>query len=93
MSFEDFRKSIENNLKSIAKIELQEYHFEPYNFGSGILGLRINGRIHKFVFDGKENELTWLASKPHEKYYGAELTEIKRINSLELSIVELKSEI
>lgn len=91
MNFEDFRKEIECKLNSIAEFELQEYHFEPYSFGNGILAYRIKGKNHKFIFDGRENQLTWLISKPHQNYFGAELTEYRRFDGLELSADELES--
>jgi hypothetical protein len=93
MNFDDFRKDIESKIVSTTAFELQEYRYEPYNFGSGILAYRIQGRIHKFVFDGRENELTWFVSKPHQKYFGASFTEILRKERLELSADELKNEI
>lgn len=90
MNFEGFRKDIETKLTSIAEFELQEYHFEPYSFGNGILAYRIKGQNHKFIFDGREKELTWLISKSHQKYFGANLTEFKRIDGLEISSEELE---
>ena len=90
MNFEDFRKDIENKLNNIAEFELQEYHFTPHSFGNGILAYRIKGQNHKFVFDGRENELTWLVSKPHQKFFGANFTEFIRKDGLELSLNELE---
>jgi hypothetical protein len=37
MIFEDLRKDIELKISSIAEFELQEFHFSPYSFGSGLL--------------------------------------------------------
>jgi hypothetical protein len=93
MTFEEFRIDIENKLNSIAELELHEYHYEPYSFGSGILAYRIEGQNHKFVFDGRENELTWFVSKPHQNYFGANFTEILRKDKLELSMDELRNKI
>ena len=93
MNFEGFRKDIESKLIQIAEFELQEFHFEPYSFGNGVLAYRIKGRIHKFVFDGRENELTWLISDYHQKYFGANLTELKKLDGLEISAEQLKNEI
>jgi len=90
MNFEDFRKDIENKLNLIAEFELQEFHYEPHSFGNGIIAYRIKGLIHKFVFDGRESELIWLVSKSHQKYFGADLTEFKRIDRLEISKEELE---
>ncbi len=91
MNFEDFRKDIELKLDTISEFELLEFHFEPYSFGNGILAYRINGKNHTFIFDGRENELTWSISKSHQKYFGANWNEYKRINGLELSSKELES--
>lgn len=93
MSFDDFRQDIESKIASIAEFELQEYHYEPYSFGSGLLAYRIKGQNHKFVFDGRDNELTWFVSEPHQKYYGADFKEILRKDGLELTAEELKNEI
>lgn len=93
MTFEEFRKDIERKLNSIAEFELQEYHYEPHSFGNGILAYRIKGQNHKFVFDGRENVLTWLVSKPHQKYFGANFGEVLRRNGLELTSEEFKKEI
>ena len=90
MNFEDFRKDIENKLNQIAEFELQEFHFEPHSFGSGVLAYRIKGRIHKFIFDGRESELTWLISKSHQKLFRTNLKEFKIIDGLEISSEQLK---
>lgn len=91
MNFEEFRNDIERKLKSIAEFELQEFHYEPYSFGNGILAYRINGQNHKFEFDGREKELTWLASKAHQKYFGASFKEIMKKDGLELNANELEN--
>ena len=93
MNFEDFRTDIEYKLKQIAEFELQEFHYKPYSFGNGMLGYRINGRIHKFIFNGRENELVWEVSKLHEKYSGATFTEINKYNGLQINTEELKKEL
>ena len=91
MNFEDFRKDIENKLNQIVEFELQEFHFEPQSFGNGILAYRIKGRIHKFIFDGRESELTWLISESHQKYFGVNLTEFKKLEELKISTEQLKN--
>jgi len=93
MNFEVFRESLESKLNSITKFELQEYHFEPYSFGNGILAYRIKGRNHKFIFDGRENELTWLVSKPHQNYFSANFSELEKFNGLKIELEELKKRI
>lgn len=85
MSFDDFRQDIETKIASIAEFELQEYHYEPHSFGSGLLAYRIKGRNYKFVFDGRDNILTWFVSEPHQKYYRADFKEILRKDGLELT--------
>ncbi len=91
MNFEDFRKDIELKLRSITEFELQEFHFLPYSFGSGSLAYRIKGQNHKFIFDGRENELTWLISKPYQKYSENNFTEFKRFYELNISNEELRN--
>jgi len=93
MTFEEFREDIERKLNSIAEFELQEFHYQPHSFGNGILAYRIKGQNHKFVFDGRENELTWLVSKPHQKYFGATFTEILKKSGLELGSDRIEKEI
>lgn len=93
MTFEEFRKDIEHKLNSPAEFERQEYHYEPHSFGNRILAYRIKGQNHKFVFDGRENELTWLISKPHQKYIGPVFKEILKMDGLELNSDRIKKEI
>jgi len=78
MTFEEFRKDLENKLKSIAQFELIEYHYAPYAFGAGLIAFRIFGQIHKLIYEGKENELTWLINKSHKKYNDLEFKEFKK---------------
>lgn len=89
MNFENFKTQIESTLKSTIDFELQEFIYQPFNFGNGILAYRINGQIHKFIFDGRENELTWLKSKIHQKYFDADLTIYQRIEGLSLEKKDL----
>lgn len=84
MNFEDFRKDIESRLISKIEFELQEFNFLPYSFGSGLLAYRINGQNHKFIFDGRENELTWLKCKT-QKYFGSVFTEFEKFDGLIIS--------
>ena len=91
MNFEDFRKDIELKLSSIAEFELQEFHFLPYSFGSGLLVYRINGQNHKFVFDGRENELIWLKSRTHQKYTESDFTEFEKFDGLKIYEEELRN--
>ena len=90
MDFESFRKDIETKLDSLANFELQEFHFEPYSFGNGILVYRIKGRIHKFVFDGRKNELSWMISEPHDKYFGGNFSDYSKVEGLNMTIEELE---
>ena len=93
MDFEQFKNDLESNLNSFTEFELQEFHFEPYSFGNGILAYRIKGLIHKFIFDGRENELTWYVSKLNEKYFGANFTELRSYDGLIIDKMELEKEI
>ena len=85
MNFEDFRKDIESRLISKIEFDLQEFNFLPYSFGNGLLAYRINGQNHKFIFDGRENALTWLKSKTHQKYFGSDFTEVEKFDGLMIS--------
>ena len=94
MNFEDFRADIESMLNQELRFDLQEYHFEPYSFGNGVLAYRIMGRNHRFVFDGREKELTWMISKSHQKYFGAEWEDYKTFDGLNVGrqiVDDLKS--
>ena len=91
MNLEDFRKNIELKLSSITEFELQEFHFLPYTFGSGFIVYRIKGYFHKFIFDGRECELTWLISKQQHKYSDNSFTEFKRFYELDISDKELEN--
>ena len=91
MNFEEFRNLIENQLNSLVEFELLEYHYQPSSFGNGTLAYRIKGRNHKFVYDGREKEMTWFISAPHQKYFGADFSEFKKIEGLEINFEELKS--
>ena len=89
MNFENFRIDIETKLNSITDFEILEFHYHPYSFGNGQLAYGIKGKIHKFIYDGRDNILTWLIGKKHEKYFGARLTEYNTFNGLIISEEEL----
>ena len=89
MNFENFRIDLETKLNSIAEFELMEFHYLHYCFGSGILAYRIKGRIHKFVYDGQYNILTWLISKENQKYSDAKFTEYFKFSGLIINEEEL----
>ncbi len=89
MNFENFRADLESNLNSNAEFELIEFHYLHYCFGNGVLAYRIKGRIHKFVYDGRDNILTWLISKEHQKYSDAKLTLYCKFSGLIINEEEL----
>ena len=91
MDFEDFRKDIETKLSLVTEFELQEFIYQPNFFGSGIIGFRIKGQNHKFVFDGKENKLTWFIDVSHAKYLDNNFTEFKKFDTLEISCEDLQN--
>ena len=82
MNFEEFRHDLENKLKAIYRIELIEFHFQPLSFGSGVLAYRIEGKIHKFIFDGRDNQLSWLISQKHQNYVFENFSTIKIFDGL-----------
>ena len=90
MNFEEFRADLESKLNEITKYELQEFHYTPSSFGDGLVAYRIKGVQNKLVYEGREQELVWKISKPHQKYLGATWTTIKRIQGLEISKDQLK---
>lgn len=89
MNFEDFKTGIEKKFNSLGEFELIEFHFQPFIFGSGIVTYRIKGRFHKFIYDGRDNFVTWLVSKEHLKYFGVDFLEFKKFNGLIISEEEL----
>ena len=93
MNFEEFRIDLESKINTLIEFEMQEFRFSAYSFGSGLAAYRINGLIHKFVYDGRDKELTWFVSKPFQKYSEASYSEILRKSDLSLSLNELKKEI
>jgi len=82
MTFEDFRLELEAELEKIVRFELQEFHYEPYSFGNGLLAYRINGRNYRFRYDGREKQMTVDASEQHQKYFGALWNHIATIDEL-----------
>ena len=68
MNFFELKEQFENKLKSDFKFELLDLHYSPYTFGSGMTVYRINGRIIKVIYDGRDNEIELVSSKPHDKY-------------------------
>ena len=89
MNFENFRADIESKFNSAVEFELIEFNFQQYCFGSGMVAYRIKGRIHKFIYDSRDNILTWLISKEHQKYPGADLTEFNKFYGLIIPEEEL----
>jgi len=90
MNFEDFKTDIEEKFISLGEFELMEFHFQPFIFGSGIVTYRIKGRFHKFIYDGRDNLVTWLVSKEHQKYFGVDFIEFKKFNGLIITKEELE---
>ena len=68
MTFETFKTDIETILANQTKFELVEFHYLPYSFGSGLLAYRIAGKFHKFVFDGRDGELSCYRTNKNDKY-------------------------
>jgi len=58
----------EDQIKEKSKYELLEMHYAPYSFGSGFRTYRINGKIIKIIYNGKENLVELKISNRHEKY-------------------------
>ena len=85
MTFESFKNDLETKLTYLPKFELVEFHYLPYCFGNGLLVYRIGGQFHKFVFDGRDNELTWYMTRKKEKYETANFDFFKTFKGLIIS--------
>ena len=68
MNFLQLKDEFESKLNENYDFEILELHYLPYSFGSGMIAYRIKGRIIKIIFDGRENEVQLIGSKPHDKY-------------------------
>lgn len=68
MNFLELKEEFEHKLKEYYKLELLDFYYSPYSFGSGMAAYRIKGRVIKVVYDGKDNEVKLLLSKLHDKY-------------------------
>lgn len=90
MNFQEFKNELEQKLKESTKIELQEFNYSPISFGSGFVVYRIKGTIHKFIWDGKEDILTWERSKPHQKLFGGRFSLVTTANVLEVESLEIE---
>ncbi len=61
---------------------MQEFHYLPYSFGSGLLAFRVKGDIYKITYDGRFKILTVSKSVVHEIYPASKWTIISELNSL-----------
>jgi hypothetical protein len=89
--FQQFKDTIEMQLL-FAKVgfELQEFHYQPYAFGNGLLVYKIRGCNFKLEFDGREKLMIISKSNFHEKYNQCNWLPILTIKSpSEKSIIEL----
>ena len=76
MNFLELKELFESKLKDDLKFELLDLHYSPYSFGSGMTVYRIKGHIIKVMYDGRDNEIELISSKPHDKYPNASWTTI-----------------
>lgn len=76
MDFLQFKEQFEATLNDAFKFELLELHYMPYSFGTGIVAYRIKGKLIRIVYNGRDNEIEVISSKPHEKYPNASWTTI-----------------
>lgn len=79
MNFEDFRQGLEMLIEQIDSFDLQEYSYQPYSFGSGMIAFRFRGTNYKLEHDGREKDVLISESCPHEKYFGANFRGVRRI--------------
>jgi len=66
MNFLQIKDSFEQLLA--ARMELLEIQYTPYAFGSGFCAYRLQGRNLLLIYNGKDDFVELLASKPHEPY-------------------------
>lgn len=64
----ELKGQFEAQLSADLKFELLELHYTPYSFGSVMTAYRINGRVVKTIFDGKDNRIELLTSAKHMNY-------------------------
>ena len=89
MKFEEFRTQLEAELLTLEKFELQEFIYQPYSFGNGILGYRINGKCYRLTYNGRDRQLRVDSGEPHEKYFGATWSELQTFDELSENISEV----
>ena len=76
MNFLELKEQFQNKLKDHSTFELLDLQYSPYAFGSGMTAYRIKGRIIKVMYDGRDNKIEIVSSKPHDKYPNTSWTTI-----------------
>lgn len=84
--FPEIKTIFEDRLAAIAVIELLEYHYYRYAFGSGLVAYGIKGMNIKLIFDGRDRVIEILKTPIHVKYDTSNW-----MNVFEGSIDEFKS--
>jgi len=83
LTFDHFKSHLETQLSNTTTFELLEFHYLPYAFGSGLLAYRIKGQLHKFIYDGKDNQLSWFTSTQTSAYETANFELLQTFKGLD----------
>ena len=76
MDFLKISEAFEQQIIAKFKFELLELHYSPYSFGSGTVAYRINGKLVKIIFDGRDAIIEIILSAKHDKYPNGTWTNI-----------------
>ena len=68
MNFLEFSFRLDQKLKERVETTLLEIHYKDYFFGSGFYAFRVQGKIIKLDFDGRERYLILGISMKHDDY-------------------------
>ena len=68
MNFKEICEKLESVIGEKQNVELLESNYVAYAFGSGISVYKINRKVLKIIFDGKDGEITLLLSPKNAVY-------------------------
>ena len=68
MEFLKISEAFEQQIIQEFKFELLELHYARYSFGSGMVAYRIQGKLVKIIFEGRDAIVEIILSAKHDKY-------------------------
>jgi hypothetical protein len=68
MNFKEIVEKFESLIGEQGKFELLENNYTAYAFGSGFAAYKMNRKILKLIFDGRDGEITLLISPKNGRY-------------------------